>query len=239
MEKLRQLADAQKVARHAMDALATGIFTDESGNSEPLGIVRNPVEQVALIAWLAAQCPTKLSIEVGFGMGITASIILAARLQMQQTFEHQIFDPYGLSDGAGETSQSFLRKQCGEHFRRIETRSQFGMAEIASVNNPPRTGFILIDGDHRADAVFADFYMADALMAVGGYIVLDDAMYAPVATVVQFVRSNRSDYEVSHLEIPNTAVLRKIAKDQRPWHHFRTFSIPKKNNWEPAGGVGD
>jgi hypothetical protein len=82
--------------------------------------------------------------------------------------------------------------------------------------------------------VFADFYVADALISIGGYMVLDDARYAPVETVVQFVMKNRTDYEVSNLEIPNTAVFRKVANDQRQWHHFQSFSVPKKNNWESA-----
>lgn len=234
MDRLRQLADSNKVAKHALDALQTGTFTDGSGRSEPLGLVRNPIEQVALIAWLAAQCPTKLSIEVGFGMGITASIILAARLQVNDGFEHRIFDPYGLPGKAGVTTENFLKKECGKHFRRSRKRSQFGMAEVASGKDAQHAAFILIDGDHRTDSVFADFYMADALMPVGGYMLLDDARYAPVDTVVRFVMRNRRDYEVSHLEIPNTAVFRRIAKDQRAWNHFETFSVPTKNNWDHA-----
>ncbi len=238
MENLLLLAARQKVAEHALQALDSGIFMDGRGHSEPLGLVRNPVEQVALIAWLAASCQTKLSLEVGFGMGITAAIILASRLQKQTPFEHRIFDPYGLPDGAGFIAQRFLQDECGEHFRRLEMRSQFGMAAIASAKDPEQTGFVMIDGDHRVDAVFADFYLADALMAIGGYMVLDDACYAPVETVVRFVMNNRSDYEVSYLEIPNTAVFRKVGEDERPWNHFRTFSVPKKNNWEPSkGGV--
>ena len=92
-------------------------------------------------------------------------------------------------------------------------------------------GLVLIDGDHHFDGVFADFYAADKLLTVGGFMVLDDARAPAIETVINFVRSNRVDYEVS-LQIENTAVLRKTNVDKRSWDHFVPFDVPQRNHWD-------
>jgi len=232
LKHLRQLAKSHVAAECAVSAIQGGEFTTPSAQTESLGEVRNPVPQVALLAWLATHCKTKLSVEVGFGMGMTAAVILAARSRAKREFDHRIFDPYGLPDNRGALAQAFLSAQFGSSFQRIKKRSQLGMAEL-SADGSTKTELIMIDGDHRVDAVFADFYAADQLLAVGGMMVLDDAWFPAVETIVQFVRHNREDYEVSHLELANTAVLRKISNDPRNWDHFRPFPVPQRADWTP------
>ena len=108
------------------------------------------------------------------------------------------------------------------------------MAEIALADSAIRSSFLLVDGDHHFDGVLADFFMADQILSEDGFIVIDDARFPAIETLVQFIIHNRSDYEVSLLEIPNTAVLRKVSTDQRSWEHFAPFPVPQRKNWTAA-----
>ena len=49
---------------------------------------------------------------------------------------------------------------------------------------------IYIDGSHRFEDVFCDFYFVRYLLAVGGYVMFDDSSDSEVAKVVRFVRKN-------------------------------------------------
>lgn len=230
-QHLDELAESHEAAKRAVDALRSGTFTDPDGNCDSLGMVTVPLEQVALLNWLAGHCTTTLSVEVGFGMGSTAAIILASRVQSGRDFEHLIFDPHGLRNERGRVVREFLTKQFGANFRQIPKKSQLGMAELVSADPALSSRLIHIDGDHRFDGVLTDFFMADQLLEVGGFIVIDDAAFPAIETLVQYVVHDRSDYEVSNLEIPNTAVLRKVAMDVRNWDHFTPFPVPKRRNW--------
>ncbi len=231
LKQLHHLAHSHEAARCAVNALQTGEFSDQLGRHELLGIVRVPLEQAALLAYLANHCDSDLSIEVGFGMGMTAAVILASRAQAGRMFDHRILDPFGLPGNAGNQVQDFLTDQFGTSFRRVHKHSQFAMAELAANTPPSSSSFIHIDGDHRFDSVFTDFFMADRILKVGGFIVVDDAKFPAIDTLTQFITHNRCDYEVSRLEIPNTAVYRKVSKDQRSWDHFTPFPVPQTQNW--------
>ena len=78
-----------------------------------------------------------------------------------------------------------------------------------------------------------DFHLATMLLGEGGWIILDDAAYPAVQSVVSFIEANRNDFEVSSGEIPNTAILRRISADERPWDHFRPFTVPQRDDWTP------
>ena len=232
VDQLHDLANRQPAILFTINALTSGVFHDRHGRTDPLRDVRNPIEQIALLAWLGRHCANELSIEIGFGTGMTANALLSGRADAGVPFEHLIFDPYGLPDHQGELAQEFLKETFGDSFQRIFSRSQFGIAALASKPDPPPCGLTFIDGDHQFEGVMADFFAADKLIPIGGFLVFDDAAFPPVETVLNFIRQNRNDYEVSILEIPNTAVLRRIDVDRREWDHFHPFEVSAR-----GGGI--
>lgn len=234
MRELELLADADIAAGCAVQALRTGEFMSPNGDREPLGQVKVPIEQAALIAWLAGNCETRLSMEAGLGMGMTASIILAARVRAGHDFDHVVFDPKGLRNGRGSVVRELLNEQFGDRFQWVRKKSQLGIAGLVSAGPVERSEFILLDGDHHFDGVLSDFFLADQVLNQGGFMVLDDAGFPAIESLVQFIIHNRSDYEVSMLEIPNTAVLRKVSADERGWEHFVPFSVSPRKNWTPV-----
>ena len=70
---------------------------------------------------------------------------------------------------------------------------------------------VYVDGSHEAPHVLGDVVMADALLAVGGLLVLDDFEWAGVARASRaFWEVNRERYDVLH--VLKQVVLRKKAE---------------------------
>jgi hypothetical protein len=229
-----KLSQETEPIRRCISALETGQFVHPDGRVDDLDGVRIYLEQAALISHLCVQCPLDLSVEVGFGMGSSAAVILGTRTFSKQRFEHLIFDPYGLSGNRGCVVQSYLELQFQDRFRRINKPSEIGLGQVLDERGPGSAGLVLIDGGHRFENVMTDFVLGDRLCGEGGYIILDDAWFPAIETVVNYVRTNRPDYAVAHLPAPNTSVLQKIAPDRREWSAFRPFSAPDRSDWDPG-----
>ena len=231
---VRNLAKKEEAVALTLDAIETGTFRHPDGRTDELEGVRVLPAQLGLLAGLARDCPKALSIEVGFGMGSSAAVIVAARKLAGKPFAHLIFDPFGLREGRGQVVQDYLKARFPKGFKRILKRSDVGMAALLDANGRNCAGLIFIDGGHRFEQVMTDFVLADLLCCKGGTIVLDDACYPAIETVINYVRSNRPDYAVAHLALPKTTVLRKIAPDGRRWDSFTPFEVPQRHNWTPS-----
>ena len=231
LTKLRALAGKEQAIALCITALETGTFNHPDGRTDELGVVRLSLEQAALLAYLARHCPKTLSAEIGFGMGSSAAIILGTRRLQGQAFAHIIYDPYGLSDGRGEVVQDYLKERFPKGFRRIKKPSEIGLALLLEKRGPGSAGLIFIDGGHRFENVMADFVLADLLCCVGGYIVLDDAWFPAIESVVNYVKANRPDYAVAHLAVKNCTVLKRLDHDRREWDSFKPFEIPQREDW--------
>jgi hypothetical protein len=231
---LRALARREEAIARSLAAVNSGRFQHPDGRVDTLGDVRVSAEQLGLLAHLAARCEKQLSIEVGFGMGSSAAVILGVRRLQRKPFTHLIFDPYGIPGGHGLIVQSYLEQRFPKAFKRIMKQSEIGLALLLDQHGPGVAGMIFIDGGHRYENVMIDFVLADQLCALGGYVILDDAYYPAIETVVNYVRTNRPDYEVAHIAVPNCTVLKKIAEDKREWDSFKPFEVPQREDWTSA-----
>jgi hypothetical protein len=234
IDDLRGLAEKEEAIARSISALETGFFEHPDGRKDELGVVRLDIGQAALLAHLAKECTTTVSVEVGFGMGSSTCIIMGTRRLGSTPFSHVVFDPWGLQDGRGNIVQSYLQERFPKGFNRIMKKSEIGLAGLLDRLGPGTVGLLFIDGGHRFENVMTDFMLADQLCSMGGYVVLDDALFPAIETVVNFVQTNRPDYAVAHLAVPNCTVLKKIANDERDWDSFKPFEVPQREDWTPA-----
>jgi uncharacterized protein YjbI with pentapeptide repeats len=231
VQELDQLAVQVDSIRRYLAAFKAGYFTHPDGRTDALQEVALDPRQAALVAYLAGRCPSSLSVEVGFGMGSSAAVILGARRFSGDPFEHVIFDPYGLPGGRGYVVQSYLEAEFGAQFRRVEERSEVGLARLVGERGEGSVGLVFIDGAHHFENVMVDFALADLLCCRGGYIVFDDACFAAIETVVNYVKRNRPDYAVAHLPVAGTSVIQKVSPDARAWYAFTPFEVPARSDW--------
>lgn len=230
--ELNRLCERSDAARRALRAVREGVFEDAEGNRDELGEVRLAPVQVALLAHLASQAPGDHTIDIGFGMGTSATIIMAAREARGGAFQHFAFDPYGLPNGRGRTVQSYLQRTFESKFQRVMMPSEVGLGQLLQQGGRERSSLIVIDGDHRFDQVITDFFLSDQLCAQGGYIFFDDAFYPAVESAVSFIAANRPDYEVVHLPVWNTSLARKVSRIKPAWDSFDPFAVAQRHGWD-------
>lgn len=233
----RALAQKEEAIALTLQALESGTFRHPDGRTDDLQNVKLQPGEVGLLAHLARACPKPLSIEIGFGMGSSSSVILGTRRLAGKPFAHLIFDPYWLPGGRGKVVQDYLRKRFPKAFRRISKRSDIGLPALIEKVGLEAAGLIFIDGGHSFENAMTDFVLADHLCCQGGYIVYDDAWYPAIETVVNYVIANRPDYAVAHLVVANTTVLKKIGADKRPWDSFKPFDVPQREDWTRSNEV--
>jgi methyltransferase family protein len=222
-----------------LSATETNHFVHPDGRREALDDIVIPPVQAALLSHLCKRCSTRLSIEIGFGMGSTACVILGTRRHVGNPFDHVVFDPHGLKGPApgtmrGAIVESYLTLEFEGHYHRVWKPSVIGMAELVDKYGREISDFIHIDGDHHFEYVVADFLLADMLCRKGGFITFDDSLFPAVESALSYVATNRADYAMAHLPAGNLAVLQKLDEDRRPWYAFQPFEVAQRCDWTAA-----
>lgn len=83
--------------------------------------------------------------------------------------------------------------------------------------------FIFIDGDHKFDGEFVDFYYADLLLEQGGFVLLHDTWMRSTRLLMHFIKTNRKDYKMLRSPLRNISIFQKMGQDNRNGMHFREF----------------
>ena len=225
-------AQVDPIAR-CLAAYESGHFLHPDGRTDPLGGVTLMPAQAAVLAHLCHVCPAPLSIETGFGMGSSASVVMGARRHLGADFEHLAFDPFGLADNRGTVVEAYLSAEFGARFRRVRERSEIGLGKLLDERGEGAVGLAFIDGCHHFENVIVDFTIADLLCCEGGFIVLHDARYPAIESAISYISNNRPDYAVAHLAVSSLTVLQKRSADERSWDSFTPFSVPDRYDWTP------
>jgi predicted O-methyltransferase YrrM len=155
------------------------------------------------------------TLETGFGLGVSAASIMSA-----SGGRHVAIDPFQAHyDNCGLKNLETLGLT-----RNLEFYGDYSHNVLPRLLAQGRTfEFIFIDGDHKFDGQFVDFYYASSLIEQGGFIVLHDTWMRGTSYLTSYVRSNRKDFEPVPQALRNIAVFRKRGADRRGWMHFEGF----------------
>jgi hypothetical protein len=82
---------------------------------------------------------------------------------------------------------------------------------------------IFIDGDHKFDGIFVDFFFSDFLIKQNGFILLHDSWMRSTQIVTRFVKTNRKDYVQIRSPEKNIIIFQKNGLDARDGMHFKEF----------------
>jgi hypothetical protein len=73
----------------------------------------------------------------------------------------------------------------------VDVREDLSCYELARIaQSGQQFGMVYIDGSHRFDDVFVDFYFVRILVEVGGYILFDDSADPDVRKVIRYIQCN-------------------------------------------------
>lgn len=160
-----------------------------------------------------------LTCETGFAYAKSASHIVAATMS-----NHIVMDPFQ------ENYKSLAMKNMktlglDKYITYYNDYSHNVLPQL--LEEKKRFDFIFIDGDHKFDGEFVDFYYADLLLNDGGYILLHDTWMRTTRLVMSFVKYNRPDYKKIKTPLRNFALYQKVGKDTRNGMHFKEFYTRK------------
>jgi predicted O-methyltransferase YrrM len=163
----------------------------------------------------------KKTLETGFGLGLSAASIMTASQS-----RHVAIDPFQANyDSCGLKNIKRLGLSA-----KLEFHADYSHSVLPHLLNQGRTfEFIFIDGDHKFDGQFLDFYYAASLIEQGGFVVLHDTWMRGTSYLISYVRSNRKDFQYVAQGLRNMAVFRKAGADRRDWMHFEGFGGTAKS----------
>ena len=155
------------------------------------------------------------TLEIGFAYGCSTAYIISATRSA-----HIAIDPY-------EESYRNLGikniKNLGLIRYLIHKKEISHLVLPALLKEGIKIDFAFIDGGHKFDEIFIDWFYIDLLLQKNGYIMFDDSWLRSTQLVASFVRKNRKDYREIKTPIKNIILFQKIGKDTRKWFHFREF----------------
>ncbi|MBS1651153.1 MAG: class I SAM-dependent methyltransferase [Bacteroidetes bacterium] len=157
----------------------------------------------------------KKTLETGFGLGLSAASIITAT-----NTKHVGIDPFQANyQNCGLKNIEKLGLT-----NNLEFYAEPSHEALPKLLNQKRSfDFIFIDGDHKFDGQFVDFYYASLLIETNGYIVLHDTWMESTSFLVNYIKKNRKDFNYIPQSLRNIAVFKKIGTDERDWLHFKRF----------------
>lgn len=162
-------------------------------------------------------------LETGLAFGRSACYMLSASTQPTLTS----CDPFQEMDYNNLGLKNIKTHNLDGRHTHIKLKSEVALPELMAKNE--KYDFIFIDGDHKFDGAFVDFYYAANLLEVGGSLVFHDLWMRALVLVRQYIRKNRPDLEEVKMGSSNMACFRKVAEDKRDGMVFTEFYTT--NNW--------
>ncbi len=163
----------------------------------------------------------KRTLETGFGLGLSAACIITASQS-----KHVGIDPF--QENYNNTGLKNIEKLGLTN--NLEFYADYSHNVLPKLINEKRTfDFIFIDGDHKFDGQFVDFYYASLLIEKNGFIVLHDTWMRSTTYLLNYAKKNRKDFQYVPQELRNIAVFKKVGNDQRDWVHFEGFGGTSKS----------
>ncbi len=127
------------------------------------------------------------TLEVGMAWGLSAMFICQA-LEENRRGGHTAVDPFQAKFHYAGV-ENVRRAGLGGRLTFVEELSQTALARM--VTEGKRFELVFIDGGHLFDLAFVDFFFADQMVPVGGYVVFDDLWMPAVRKVLRFILRNR------------------------------------------------
>lgn len=155
------------------------------------------------------------TLEIGMAFGRSAAHIIAAT-----NSRHIVIDPYQI-DFQNLGIKNLQKLGFGEYLILKEDYSHNILPTLLKENQ--RFDFIFIDGGHRFDSIFIDFYYSDLLLEKDGYILFHDARARTTQLVISFVRTNRNDYRHINVPLRNLIMIQKVGDDNRSCKFHKEF----------------
>ena len=164
----------------------------------------------------------KKTMEIGMAYGVSALYISQAHKDLDHPpRSHVAVDPYQSTQWKNIAMLNLQRAKLSEM---VELREEFSyLAMPLAVKNEEKYQLMFIDGMHLYDYTLLDFFYADLMLEVGGYMIFDDAHMPSVSKVISYVLTNRR-FKLMETDLSNrVSVMMKVKDDDRNWDYHVAF----------------
>lgn len=202
----------------------TGRVRLPDGSTRPASSGISARHAAALYRMVLCEKP-ELVIETGMGQGFSTLAILCA---LAQTGGRLIsIDPYeGWESGMQAALFAVRRAGYAEYHRFIRRRSSEALPFLVAEGT--RIQMAYVDGSHRFEDVFIDFYYLDRMLVPGGVIGFNNCGWTDVYRVIRFVQKRRRYGELDAGLAPDysarnafLSLMRRIMRRPRQDRYFR------------------
>jgi predicted O-methyltransferase YrrM len=159
------------------------------------------------------------TLEIGFAHGVSAAYILAATGS-----PHYAIDPY--ADSYGELGLKNLKALEVDTLCHLE-RDLAHNALPRLLNEGRRFEFAFVDGDHKFDTTFVEFYYLDLIIEQNGYVMFHDGWMPSIQHIGAWIRANKKNYRFVDTRLANLILVQKVGPDTRDWRDFTEFRVPQ------------
>jgi predicted O-methyltransferase YrrM len=161
----------------------------------------------------------KKTLEVGFAYGCSAAYIISATKS-----KHIAIDPK--PDHYGNLGRRNMKELGLQKY--LDLKEGYAHDVLPNLlENELELDFAFIDGGHKFDEIFIDFYYIDLLLKQGGYVLFHDGWLRSTQHVISWVKNNKKNYEKFNTPIKNLALFQKRGEDMRKWNDFKRFGTCK------------
>lgn len=181
-----------------------------------------------LLYYLVRHLRPKLTVETGFGMGLSAMCQVAAHTR-NAFGRHISIDP-SFREWTYEAGLRMLEAQGDERFHLLEHGSQWILPQLHLEGVMNDLGLAFLDGCHLFEFAMLDFFYLEKALPIGGLLLVDDPEAPAVSTMLRFVESNRKIHVRSRTPF-GCAILQKWGEDDRDWSHYLPFEASTDQHW--------
>jgi len=167
------------------EILDTGIVWD-GNDSVPLHD-NMAEEDCALITEAIKTVKPRVSLEVGFGCGISTLFVCDALVADGDECKHIVIDPYQKTIFHNIGWQNIQRAGYEHIIDLYETPSELALPRLLAEGTQIQTA--IIDGWHTFDHTLVDFFYINKMLEVGGIVILDDTNLPSILRLTQHIRT--------------------------------------------------
>ena len=157
----------------------------------------------------------KKSLETGFAYGHSTAFIISATKS-----HHYAIDPFEAQYGNWGI-KNIKKLKLNKYLKHLEEHSHSALPKLLAKGE--KIDFAFIDGGHWFDDIFIDFYYIDLLLNKGGHVIFHDSWLRPTQITVNWILTNKSNYQQIKSPIENLVIFKKIGRDKRKGFHFNEF----------------
>jgi|GEM_PF-3354537 len=215
--------------QHIEQIYQAGTLPSEKG--EAISIFPGAIElqDAKILYTLARKMHPKITVETGFGYGMSAWTFLAAHAATGSDAHHIAIDPF-YPHWTQSVGKLHLEKQSFSGFHLLEHNALVALPHLISEGLLQDLCLAFIDGSHLFEQAMVDFCMLDHMLVEGGILVLDDAHAPAIETLLNYIEANRQEYRIRR-DFSPIAILQKRGPDERSWSHFVPFQSASSHQW--------